>query len=68
MIYHLVTLIRQKFTLKESFPIDSLQLKIAFAKILKQALVHINPDDISGKLVLLPYHNGYVSLPMLHGL
>lgn len=58
----------KKFTKKESFfmyPLDSCRLNITYVSNLGQNIVQLDPFDITAKVVLLPFNDGFVSTPML---
>ena len=62
-------LLCQKFNSTQSFfhyPFDSLRLKIALVKDLSPDLLDLGLADISYKVVLLPYRDGFVRLPLAH--
>ena len=64
-----IILICQKFGSKEPFfqyPLDSSKLNVVVVRNLEQDLVHFPTEEISAKVVLLPYKDGYVSIPVIH--
>ena len=68
-IHQDVRLLCQKFNSTQSFfhyPVDSLRLKIALVKDLSPDLLDFGLADISSKVVLLPYRDGFVCLPLVH--
>ena len=57
-----------KFRKQKSFfnyPFESSEIKIFLVSDLTEHLCLINIDDIDNKVVLLPYRDSYVSIPML---
>ncbi|KAK6493020.1 hypothetical protein HHUSO_G2484, partial [Huso huso] len=65
------SLVCQKFSVKVPFfqyPVDSLKINIAFVKDPQHYIVHLPVPDISAKVVLLPYNDGFVAFPLNHTL
>ena len=64
-----IQLLGRKFCSYHSFynyPIDSKKLHIYFVKHLGADMSIIDPADVSCKVILLPYDDGYVSIPVIH--
>ena len=61
-------LVCQKFTSRESFftyPLDSCRLNISLVSNLEEHTVELDPSLISGKVVLLPFNDAFISFPLL---
>ena len=62
-------LVCQKFTSRESFftyPfMDSWRLNISFVSNLEERTVELDPSLTSGKVVLLPFNDAFISFPLL---
>ncbi len=58
----------QKFRAKDNFftyPVNSSRLNIWFVHKVNQHLFVISPEQISSKMVLLPYKDGFIAIPLL---
>mgnify|MGYP001603057798 CR=1 len=47
------------------YPMNSCELDIYLVKDTERQLTHFQPQDIDSKVVLLPYRNKYVSIPLI---
>lgn len=69
IVNQVIQLICQKFDSSEAFyhyPTDSRNINIKFVKHLSNNLLVLELTDISEKVVLLPYRNGHVAIPVIH--